>query len=592
MCAIAGLFGVSDMSAARLDIERLLGAMRHRGPDDTGAWFDDSAGVALGHNRLSIIDLSAGGHQPMVNAQTGDALIFNGEIYNHLELRAELVARGETFSSRSDTEVLLKSIDAWGLGCLHRLKGMYAFACWRPREQTLYLARDPMGVKPLYYGPVGDGRFAFASEIRALRALAGVATHVDRAALGQFLEFGYTFENERTIFSDVKKLPPGSMAVLKRGAAPVVKQFFQPQTRSDQEHMPADIESELFETLDSVVEQHLIADTPVGILLSGGLDSSLIAALAARRTRLRTLTMAFEGGAVDERAHARRVADFIGAQNEEVLIGARELRQGIDESVSLFDDLFSDWGALSTRLLYKKAGERGLKVVLVGEGADELFGGYDVFRAARSKWPTELWLLHLYRVYAGQRYGSQYRVFRQIMRHYLDAAGGDRFDAIRLFETRRQLPNNYVMKVDKASMSVGVEARVPFLDQRVAEIAYRIPAQMLLDSGSEKRLLREMARRRGLLPRECLERKKFGSAIAASWMDQGSTFQTYARDVILASGGWTEALGFRTLMEDFFLRNRTGRRFPHPVSIFRNLAWRLLLLELWSKALGVTANAD
>ena len=260
-----------------------------------------------------------------------------------------------------------------------------------------------------------------------------------------------------------------------------------------------DVEKELHATLDEVTAQHLIADVPVGLLLSGGLDSSLIAALAARQTKVRTFTMGFAHSDLDERAQARRVARHIGSEHEEIVIAPQEVTDDLESTIACFDDLFADWGTISTRLLYGKCRERGIKVVLVGEGADELFGGYDVFRSSASRAPADWWLFQLYRSYCGRRYGRYFGAFRALMRDYLNSVDGDRFDAIRLFETRNQLPNNYVMKVDKASMSVSVEARVPYLDQRVAEIAYRIPKSLLLAEGTEKNVLRRVARRFQLL---------------------------------------------------------------------------------------------
>lgn len=592
MCAIAGIFGTQDLCSARRSVDRMLATMRSRGPDDTGVISDERAGVVLGHNRLSIIDLGAGGHQPMVNPETGDALIFNGEIYNYREIRESLAANGIVFRSRSDTEVLLKAFEKWGLDCLAHIRGMYAFAIWRPRESALYLARDPMGVKPLYYWSDANGQVVFASEIKALRAAPNIAQTVDRKALGQFLEFGYTFESERTIFRDVRKLPPGFALILRAAAAPEVIRHFAPKIGAVSRNAASETEQELFDTLERVVAEHLVADTPVGMLLSGGLDSGIIAALAARSAPLTTFTMAFDNSDVDERDEARRVAQYIGVSNEAIIVKPDELRDEVHGSAALFDDIFADWGTLSTRLLYKKARERGMKVILVGEGADELFGGYDVFRASLSRAPTEIWLFQLYRTYAGRRYGRHYPAFRRIMLDHLQATGGDRFEAIRLFETRNQLPNNFMMKVDKASMSVSVEARVPFLDQRVVELAYRMGAEALMTERGSKLILRDLARQHRLLPEESIERPKFGAAVAASWLDEPTIFRAYARDVVLAPGGWTECLGLKGAMEDYFLRNHAGRSFPHAISIFRNLAWRLLLLELWSKAMGVPVSAD
>jgi asparagine synthase (glutamine-hydrolysing) len=262
----------------------------------------------------------------------------------------------------------------------------------------------------------------------------------------------------------------------------------------------------------------------------------------------------------------------------------------LESAIVCFDDLFADWGTISTRLLYRKCRERGIKVVLVGEGADELFGGYDVFRSSASRAPAAWWLFQLYRHYCGRRYGRYFGAFRALMRNYMDCVNGDRFDAIRLFETRNQLPNNYVMKVDKASMSVSVEARVPYLDQRLAEIAYRIPKNLLLADGTEKSMLRRVARRFQLLPEETLARRKLGGSMAVSWLDEQPAFRSFAKDIILAKGGWTEALGLRWAMEDYFVNGRAGYAFPRAISIFRNLAWRLLILEMWSTAYRVAPD--
>jgi asparagine synthase (glutamine-hydrolysing) len=561
-----------------------MAAMAHRGPDDAGKLVDAAAGLAIGHNRLSIIDLSPGGHQPMVNAGNGDILSFNGEIYNFRELRRELKAKGYRFQSQSDTEVLLHAFAAWGTECVRHIRGMFAFAVWRPTESALFLFRDPMGIKPLYYWLPPGGGIVFASELKAVLTFPGFRPSLDRRAIGQFLEFGYTFEEERTILNGVHKLPPGHFLRVRADEKVKLERYFRPELVSDRAAKAGEIEEELYATLDDVTAQHLIADVPVGLLLSGGLDSSLIAALAARKTTVRTFSMGFAQSNLDERAQARCVARHIGSEHEEILISPREVSDGLENTITCFDDLFADWGTISTRLLYGKCRERGIKVALVGEGSDELFGGYDVFRSSDSRAPADWWLFQLYRRYCGRRYGRYFGAFRALMRDYLNSVHGDHFDAIRLFETRNQLPNNYVMKVDKASMSVSVEARVPYLDQRVAEIAYRIPKRLLLAEGAEKSMLRRVARRFQLLPEETLARPKLGGSMAATWLDEQPAFRSFARTIILARGGWTEALGLRSAMEDYFVNNRAGYAFPRAVSIFRNLAWRLLILEMWSNA--------
>jgi asparagine synthase (glutamine-hydrolysing) len=568
----------------------MLDVISHRGPDDRGIHIGEDCCVALGHNRLSIIDLTQGGHQPMVNPDNGDVLTFNGEIYNFCELRRDLEAKGYRFRSQSDTEVLLHAFAAWGTECVRYIRGMFAFAIWCPAERAMFLCRDPMGIKPLYYWNWPNSGIVFASELKALLAFPAFQPSLDSSAVGQFLEFGYTFEDCRTILNGVHKLPPGHFLCVRGNEKPELVRYFQPELASHDNTTADDVEEGVHATLEAVTAQHLVADVPVGLLLSGGLDSSLLAALAARRTKVRTFTMGFAHSNLDERAHASRVARHIGSEHQEILITPAEVRDDLEDTIACFDDLFADWGTISTRLLYKKCRELGIKVVLVGEGADELFGGYDVFRLSASRAPADWWLFQLYRRYCGQRYGRFFGTFRALMRDYLNSVNGDRFDAVRLFETRNQLPNNYVMKVDKASMSVSVEARVPYLDQRVAEIAYQIPKKLLLTEGTEKSLLRRVARRFRLLPEETLARPKFGGSMAASWLDEQPDFRSFARNIILARGGWTEALGLRSAMEDYFVNNHAGYAFPRAVSIFRNLAWRLLILEMWSNVYRVAPN--
>ncbi len=592
MCGVVGWYQVPSSSLNRSHLSLLQRSLLHRGPDDSGTFFDESQGLALGHNRLSIIDLTSGGHQPMIHPETGDVLVFNGEIYNFKTLRPELEAEGVRFRSESDSEVLLHALTTWGSDCLCRIRGMYAFAFWRPKDRILLLGRDPMGIKPLYYWLHPRGGIVFASEVKAFLDLPDFPRRVDQRALRQFLEFGYCFEPTRTIFAGVHKLPPGHVLRIGSGGLDQPERFFNPTLRVDEARTTEDWEDELHAALSEVVAQHLVADVPVALLLSGGLDSSILAALAAKSTRVSTLSMGFADSGVDERSQARAVASFIGSAHTEILIGPEQIRADLEQTVACFDDLFADWGTISTRLLYKKSQELGIKAVLVGEGSDELFGGYSIFRYAQRTAPLDLWLLQLYRAYCGQRYGRFFGTFRNTILNYLRETSGDRFSAIRLFETRNQLPNNYVMKVDKASMAISIEARTPFLDQRIAEIAYRIPADQLLSQNSEKVILRRIAERFALLPKQAYSRPKFGASIAASWMDDSAEFRQYAQEIILAPGSWTNALGLKGAMSAYFIKRRAGYPFPHPISIFRNLAWRLLALELWSRSYGISAHAD
>ena len=398
----------------------------------------------------------------------------------------------------------------------------------------------------------------------------------------QFLEFGYCFDTNNTMLNGVRKVPPGHRLEVRGGRIVRHAAVFEPpapsrgDTRDEAERV-----DELATLLDQVVAEHLIADVPVGLLLSGGLDSSLVAALAARHGDLTTVCMGFDGSDIDERAHARVVAQHVGSRHVDVSISADDVKAEVMQGAWVFDDLFADWGTMTTRLLYRRCREMGLKVVLVGEGADELFGGYDIFNVPQ---PLSLWRqFRLYQNYAGRRYGRLFGEFHGIMRDYLAQGDGDAFHAVRLFESRRQLPNQYVMKVDKASMAESVEARAPFLDRRVAELAYRTPRDWLLRNGENKFLLRAVGRTNGLLPARISGRSKFGAPLAASWMDDDPAFRSFARDLMLRTGSATRELGLHGAMTKYFDRGLSGDAFPRPLSIFRNLAWRLLLLELWSQ---------
>ncbi len=586
MCGIAGWSLGPGASVPSETLEAMAAAIRHRGPDDHDSWCDAQAGVALTHNRLSIIDLSPAGRQPM-RSESGRVLVFNGEIYNFRALRAQLERAGHAFRSRTDSEVVLRGFDEWGASVLGRLRGMFALALWSPHDRSLLLARDPTGMKPLYYADLpGGAGVAFASEVKAFLALPGFVPRVNPSALEQYLEMGYTYAPRETSLRGVLKVSPGEHISLRAGQVGPREPFFEPPRPDPSDDRPLGArEEELFETLSQVVGEHLVADVPVGLLLSGGLDSSLVAALAARHARLTTLTMGFADSPVDERPFGRRVAEHISSNHHELLFEPGELGAGLEEAAACLDDLFGDWGVMTTRLVYARARQQGLKVVLVGEGSDELFGGYTVFETPAG--PSWLRTLQLYRRYCGRRYGRGVFRFAPLFRSLLRRSRGDLFEAIRLFESRHQLPNNYVMKVDKASMSVSVEARCPWLDQRVAEIAYRTPRGFLLAEGTNKYLLRFMARKRGLLPEEILSRPKFGASIAASWLDDSPDFRARARGLVLERGRWADGLGLRDAMEGYFDRGERGYAPPRAISIFANLAWRLLLLELWSRRLGV-----
>jgi asparagine synthase (glutamine-hydrolysing) len=581
VCGIAGWLIPTGQQPGLGLLEAMAASLRHRGPDDSGFHIESQAGLALAHRRLSIIDLSPASHQPMVDGNSGVVLSFNGEIYNFRQLRDQLIALGHRFHSTGDTEVLLHSYLQWGLGCLPRLAGMFAFALWDPRSSVLHLARDAMGMKPLYCLPYRDGH-AFASEIKALLHLPGYQPQLDPIAIQQYLEFGYVVEPTLTILNGIGRLAPGESVSLCQAQIIDRQTWYRPPNPQFGTAKPLQQRTdELLSCLDQVVAEHLEADVPVGLLLSGGLDSSLLAALASRRGPLTTVTMAFDNSSMDERPQAQLVADHIGSDHHALSISADEIRAEICSGAWVFDDLFADWGTISTRLLYRRCREMGLKVVLVGEGADELFGGYDIFMGL----PERLGLraqFRLYQKYAGRRFGKSFGPFHRLLTNYLDSVHGNPADAVRLFEIRHQLPANYVMKVDKASMAESVEARAPYLDRRVADIAFATPIPAIHNADQKKQILRRVARRDNLLPAAIIDRHKYGGPLPTDWMDNDLSFRRFAADQILAVGNVTERLGLRPAMQAYFERSSQGAMWPFPLSIYRNLAWRLLLLELWA----------
>lgn len=582
MCGIAGWSLKPGHSADPRSLTAMRRAIAHRGPDDEGELVDAAAGVALGFQRLAILDLTKASAQPMVDEASGVVMVFNGELYNFQALRRELQAEGVEFKTRGDVEVMLRAFIAWREEAFARLCGMFAVAYFERGTRTLWLARDAMGMKPLYLTSLAGGGIAFASEVKAFLELPGFTARLRPEGLREFLEFGFVFDEHDTILEGVGKLAPGEVVALRDGV--VVRRFRHftpPQPSAADRRGEEERADELQATLEQVVAEHMVADVPVGVLLSGGVDSSLVTALAARRGEVTTVSMGFAESTHDERPWAERVARHLGSRHLSVAIRPDEVAAEVTSAAWVFDDLFADWGTVTTRILYRRCRELGLKVALVGEGADELFAGYPVFEATAE--PAGEWsFFQLYRRYASRRWGTLYPRFRSVLREIAAEVDGDLFETVRRFEATRQLPNNYVMKVDKASMSVSLEARAPYLDRRIAEIAFRTPREWLLRDGRNKYLLRRVAERSGALPADVAQRPKMGGSIAASWLEEVPQFQAFARETVLASDGYAARLGLRPAMERFFA-GRGGYPFPRQLSILGHLGWRLLLLELWSR---------
>jgi asparagine synthase (glutamine-hydrolysing) len=582
MCGLAGLIhhhgGRDNLSTAML-----MGAsLRHRGPDGTGSWSDADLGVAFDHRRLAVLDLSEAGQQPMHSPTGRYVIAFNGEIYNHLELRRQLLNSGQApaWRGHSDTETLLSAIEAWGLQhALSKAQGMWALALVDRRERTLHLARDRFGEKPLYYGLHGQGvdtTFRFASELAAFAADPRFPRELDRFAADAMLRLGYV-PAPFSIYAGVVKLPPGHLLTLPLRPEPLQKlpdtmpwwRFHNGFTSGIVNPLEEpDVALEALETaLTGAIARQSLADVPLGCFLSGGIDSSLVAALMQREASqpIRTFTIGFESNALDESGHAAAVARHLGTEHTTAQCTSADALAIVPTLASHHAEPFADPSLIPTQLLCRQARLSGLTVCLSGDGGDELFGGYSRYSQLAELWrrwqslpaSTRRWVatganqaerltsvLHQGRL---QRrisraattlsglntslfklrqsscswWGARTALVRQVPRNDLDAApfwcgehqhftldGADPRSVLMALDAIGYLPDDLLVKVDRAAMAVGLETRAPFLDGGVAEVALRCPASLHFRDGQGKWLLRSLLSR--YVPPALTDRPKAG----------------------------------------------------------------------------------
>ncbi|HWE28112.1 MAG TPA: asparagine synthase (glutamine-hydrolyzing) [Polyangia bacterium] len=610
MCGISGFHGPRQPELLRA----MTDAQRHRGPDDDGYLETDAA--SLGFRRLSIIDV-AHGQQPMSVDDGRLQIVYNGEVYNFRELRAELEARGHRFYTQSDTEVIVHGFEEWGDGCFARLDGMFGVALWNTRTRTLVLARDRFGEKPLFYTEL-DGRLAFASELKSLLPLPGFRPAIDAEAVRAYVCFGYV-PTPGSIFRGVRKLPPGHFLRFVDGNI-TVKRYFTLTLGPKHALSEADAEEELAHLLDRAVESRLVSDVPFGAFLSGGLDSSVVVALMSRHLQkpVRTFSIGFREAKYNELSDARRVAQHLGTEHHELVVepDAVELLTSL---VWYLDEPFADSSAVPTYLVAKLARQH-VKMVLTGDAGDEAFAGYDRYlrfleleRVGALKPAAAAATDLVGRVVPGHR-GYRLRRIAERLRqpfpdsylsgvaltradisdailgpavrgdgggHYDGLAGAvraahglDALDRCVAIDFGSYLPDDILVKLDRMAMANSLEGRAPFLDPKVVDFAVRLPPELRVQGGRGKHLLRRVAAR--WLPPDVLRKPKQGFAIPL-----GAWFRGPLRGLA------ADILGGRTFVERGLIDATAAQRYLRGhlagEADYGELLWLIVSLELWAQ---------
>lgn len=589
MCGIAGII----CKGQKIDLENKVRAMadvlKNRGPDGEGYFCDKQEGVYLGHRRLSIIDLSIKANQPLFNEDKSMALIFNGEIYNYIELRKELSDKGHRFISQTDSEVLLHGYEEWGLDLLGKINGMFAFCLYDKAKKEIILVRDNIGIKPLYYVDL-PGIFAFASESRAFHVLKDRfwQPEINEKVLEKMILFQYVIDQSDTIYKKVKKLPPAHFLRYRNGEI-TIRPFWQLKVNNKYAALSFnDAVEECESQFNRSIKWQLRSDVPVGVLLSGGIDSSLVAAVAKRHTNVvNTFTATFDHK-LDERAYAKKVAQHIGTKHTEFNIDPLSINNRIEEIIRYYDDLSSfDGGLFTIYLMAEKIRQFNIKVLLVGEGADEIFGGYSWFGLSQFpfKYSPRLLRSLLYHYVISRQFTPSLRKIKHVlyMNNIISSfRARDIFNEVSHFEITHQLPNHFLMKVDRGTMANSLEARVPYLDKDLVELAYSIPAEYKLKGkifnfhrNNEKLILREVAKK--YLPEEIYLRKKRGFSIPMelvlkSNMDKVREYLTSSTSMSRKFFSLKEIEGLFNFKDSLYSPIHKEKEF---------LLWRLFLLEVW-----------
>ena len=589
--------------------------MKHRGPDDLGTFCDNKNSIYFAHRRLSILDVTYAGHQPMASEDGSVVVTYNGEIYNFLEIREELRGRGHSFRTACDTEVLIHAYQEWGGDCWNYFNGMFAFGLWDARLGKLILVRDRLGVKPLYYHEYPQG-LSFASEVKTLRAIPGLKLVQDERHIPAFLRTGYV-TGENTFFQGVRKLLPGHSLEVVDGRV-FIKPYWKLSFNENKAVSEIEWEEEVSALLHDSVRLRLRSDVPVGVFLSGGLDSSTIVAALAGRSRIKSFSVAYRlGEGYDETPYARLVARRYGTDHHEYFITPEEFRDFIPRFVWFMDEPMSEAAGISLYYIARLASEH-VKVILSGEGADEIFAGYDIYKymiwteiyrripeplrkaipgivhlgipsSGRVRKYVDLAALSLEKRYRGVNMLPSMDVNRlldldrwaefedpeeEVLNKESSASRGwPALNRLLHLDTKTWLPDDILIKADKMTMANSLELRVPFLDYRLVEKAASMPCSMKIRGNEKKRVLKRIVQ--GRVPDEIIRRKKLGFPTPVATMFRGP-LNSFLKDVLLDRK--TQQRGYFNYRE---VEKIIG---AHEKGIdFSQLLWRLLVLEEWHR---------